>query len=95
MKLKIIEKIAKEHPFNSRSWNYQKVIRYLLGDENNRIIEAMVIWHLKDGQIVEFILELSNMYNCPVGCQFCASGALKNAPYLLTVEDFWEQLILC
>ncbi len=92
MKLKIIEKIAKEHPFNSRSWNYQKVIRYLLGDENNRIIEAMVIWHLKDGQIVEFILELSNMYNCPVGCQFCASGALKNAPYLLTVEDFWEQI---
>lgn len=24
MKLKIVEKIAKEHPFNSRNWNYQK-----------------------------------------------------------------------
>ena len=75
MKLKIVEKIEKEHPFNSRNWNYQKIIRYLLSDENNRIIEAMVIWHIKDGKVVEFLLELSNMYNCPVGCQFCASGA--------------------
>lgn len=74
MKLKIVEKIVKEHPFNSRNWNYQKVIRYLLSDENNRIIESMVIWHIKDGTVVEFLLELSSMYNCPVGCQFCASG---------------------
>ena len=92
MKLKIIEKIAKEHPFNSRNWNYQKIIRYLLSDENNRIIEAMVIWHIKDGKVVEFLLELSNMYNCPVGCQFCASGALDKAPYLLKSEDFWTQI---
>jgi len=61
MKLKIVEKIAKEHPFNSRNWNYQKIIRYLLSDDNNRIIEAMVIWHIKDGKIVEFLLELSNI----------------------------------
>ena len=27
MKLKIVKKIAKEHPFNSRNWNYQKIIR--------------------------------------------------------------------
>lgn len=92
MKLKVVEKIAKEHPFNSRNWNYQKIIRYLLSDENNRIIEAMVIWHIKDGKIVEFLLELSNMYNCPVGCQFCASGALDKAPYVLKCEDFWEQI---
>ena len=92
MKLKIVKKIAKEHPFNSRNWNYQKIIRYLLSDENNRIIEAMVIWHIKDGTVVEFLLELSNMYNCPVGCQFCASGALDKAPYLLKSEDFWEQI---
>lgn len=92
MRLKIVEKIAKEHPFNSRNWNYQRIIRYLLGDENNRIIEAMVIWHIKDGKIVEFLLELSNMYNCPVGCQFCASGALEKTPYILNVEDFWEQV---
>ena len=52
MKLKIVKKIAKEHPFNSRNWNYQKIIRYLLSDENNRIIEAMVIWHIKDGTVV-------------------------------------------
>lgn len=52
----------------------------------------MVIWHIKDGHIVEFLLELSNMYNCPVGCQFCASGALDKAPYLLNSKDFWEQV---
>ncbi len=92
MKFKIVEKIKKEHPFNSRNWNYQKIIRYLLSDENDRIIEAMVIWHIKDGDVVEFLLELSNMYNCPVGCQFCASGALEKAPYLLQSEDFWEQV---
>lgn len=92
MRLKILEKVQKEHPFNSRNWNYQKIIRYLLSDENDRIIESMVIWHIKDGKIVEFILELSNMYNCPVGCQFCASGALDKAPYILACEDFWEQI---
>lgn len=92
MKLKILEKIAKEHPFNSRNWNYQKIIRYLLSDENDRIIEAMVIWHIKDGEVVEFLLELSNMYNCPVGCKFCASGALEKSTYLLSSEDFWEQV---
>lgn len=92
MSLRIIQKIEKEHPFNSRNWNYQKIIRYLLQDEENRIIESMVIWHIKDGNVVEFILELSNMYNCPVGCQFCASGALEKVPYFLTVEDYWEQI---
>ena len=92
MELKIVKKIVKEHPFNSRNWNYQKIIRYLLSDQNDRIIEAMVIWHIKDGKVVEFLLELSNMYNCPVGCQFCASGALDKAPYLLNSEDFWKQI---
>ena len=92
MKLKIVEKVEKEHPFISRSWNSQRVIRYLLQDNENRIIESMAIWHKKDGKIVEFLLELSNMYNCPVGCQFCASGALKKAPYMLKTEDYWEQV---
>ena len=92
MNFKIIDKIKKEHPFNSRNWNYQRIIRYLLNDENGRIIESMVIWHIKDGKIVEFLLELSNMYNCPVGCQFCASGALDKSPYLLKSEDFWQQV---
>lgn len=92
MKLKIIDKIEKEHPFNSRNWNYQKIIRYLLQDEENRIIESMVIWHIKDGSVVEFILELSNMYNCPVGCEFCASGALEKTPHSLKSEDYWKQI---
>ncbi len=92
MKLKILEKVEKEHPFISRSWNSQRVIRYLLQDEEDRIIESMAIWHKKDGKLVEFLLELSNMYNCPVGCQFCASGALEKAPYILSVEDYWEQV---
>lgn len=92
MKYNIIDKIKKEHPFISINWNYQKIIRYLLSDESGRIIESMVIWHMKDGKTVEFLLELSNMYNCPVGCQFCASGALDNSPYILKSEDFWEQI---
>lgn len=28
----------------------------------------------------------------PVGCQFCASGALEKVPYSLKVEDYWEQV---
>lgn len=89
---KIVGKVKKEHPFNSRSWNYQKIIRYLLEDEEGHIIESMVIWHIKDDQVVEFLLELSNMYNCPVGCKFCASGALEKTPYLLKVEDYLNQV---
>lgn len=92
MRFRKLETIKKEMPFNSRNWNYQKIIRYLLQDDNGRIIESMVIWHLKDNEVVEFILELSNMYNCNVGCQFCASGALDKSPSLLKYEDFFEQV---
>lgn len=92
MELKVLNKLEKEHPFHSRNWNYQKVIRYLLQDEEDRIIESMAIWHMKDGHVVEFILELSNMYNCPVGCQFCASGALEKTPYILNKKDYWDQV---
>ena len=78
MKLKIVKKIAKEHPFNSRNWNYQKIIRYLLSDENNRIIEAMVIWHIKDGTVVEFLCEKDELHPAGGRCKGCRNDRLLN-----------------
>lgn len=92
---KVVSKISKRIDFTSRSWNSEKIDRYLLQYDEKRIIECMTIIHLKDNKPVDITVELSNMYNCIVGCRFCASGSLPEHAFFLTAEDYMKQVETC
>ena len=92
---KRIEKVIK---YEARSWNNQLVHRYLLKYRKqgiDRIIECMTIIHYYDEKIRDLTVELSNMYNCIVGCRFCASGALPEATSFLEALEYVRQLNTC
>lgn len=91
----VVEKISKIIDYNSRSWNKEKIDRYLLKYDNKRIIECMTIVHLKDEIPIDLTVEISNMYNCIVGCRFCASGSLTENKVFLTAEDYMKQVKTC
>lgn len=93
--IKSIERVTK---FNARNWNNQLVHKYLLRYDKesiDRIIECMTIIHYKDEDVRDLTIELSNMYNCIVGCKFCASGALPESVYVLEPIDYVRQLNTC
>lgn len=94
----VIKKVEKVAEFNARSWNNQLVHKYLLRYDKHstdRIIECMSIFHYKDEHVRDLTIELSNMYNCIVGCKFCASGALPESVYVLEPIDYVRQLNTC
>lgn len=91
----IVEKISKLIDYNSRSWNKERIDRYLLKYDSERIIECMTIVHMKDTIPVDLTIEISNMYNCVVGCRFCASGSLPETNIFLTAEDYMKQVETC
>lgn len=91
----IVEKISKLINYNSRSWNKERIDRYLLKYDSERIIECMTIVHMKDTIPVDLTIEISNMYNCVVGCRFCASGSLPETNIFLTAEDYMKQVETC
>ena len=91
----VIEKISKLIDYNSRSWNKEKIDRYLLKYDDKRIIECMTIIHLKNDTPIDLTIEISNMYNCIVGCRFCASGSLPERTFFLTAEDYMKQVETC
>lgn len=92
------KRIDKVVQYDARSWNNQLVNKYLLElkeDSIDRIIECMTIIHYKDEAIRDLTIELSNMYNCVVGCRFCASGALPETTVFLDSLDYVRQLNTC
>ena len=91
----IVEKISKLIDYNSRSWNKERIDRYLLKYDSERIIECMTIVHMKDTIPVDLTIEISTMYNCVVGCRFCASGSLPETNIFLTAEDYMKQVETC
>ncbi len=94
----VIKKVERVADFSARSWNNQLVHKYLLRYDKNsadRIIECMSIFHYKDENVRDLTIELSNMYNCVVGCKFCASGALPESVYVLEPIDYIRQLNTC
>lgn len=91
----VVEKISKEIDYNSRNWNKEKIDRYLLKYDENRIIECMTIIHLQDKTPRDLTIEISNMYNCVVGCRFCASGSLPESKIFLSAEDYLAQVETC
>ena len=91
----VVEKISKNIDFNSKNWNKEKIDKYLLKYDDKRIIESMVIIHLKDDSPKDLTIEISSMYNCVVGCIFCASGSLPESKVFLTAEDYLKQVETC
>lgn len=92
---KRIEKVIR---YKARNWNNQLVHKYLLNykkDGIDRIIECMTIIHYRDENIRDLTIELSNMYNCVVGCRFCASAALPETTCFLDAMDYVRQLNTC
>ena len=94
-KFEVIEKISKNIDYNSRNWNKEKIDRYLLKYDDKRIIESMTIIHLQDEIPKDLTIEISNMYNCVVGCRFCASGSLPESKVFLSAEDYLKQVETC
>lgn len=94
-KFEVVKKISKQIDFNSRSWNKEKIDKYLLKYDEKRIIESMLIVHLQDNEPRDLTIEVSNMYNCIVGCRFCASGSLKETTAILMAEDYLKQVETC
>ena len=94
-KFEVVEKISKSIDFNSRNWNKERIDKYLLKYDDKRIIESMVIIHLKDDIPRDLTIEISNMYNCVVGCIFCASGSLPESQIFLTADDYLKQVETC
>lgn len=91
-------RIEKVITYKARNWNNQLVHKYLLNfrkDGIDRVIECMTIIHYQDEIIRDLTIELSNMYNCVVGCRFCASGALPEATCYLEPLDYVRQLNTC
>ena len=91
-KFEVIEKLVTDIDFKFEYGNKEKIYRYLFSYDNNRIIESMVIVHLLDDTPVDLTVEISNMYNCVVGCRFCASGSLPESNLFLSAEDYLMQV---
>lgn len=91
----IIKVFQRTMDYSSRSWNRQSVRKYLLDYDGERIIECMLIIHYLNQNVHDLTIELSNMYNCVVGCRFCASGNLKKPVMKLRKEDYIAQINTC
>lgn len=91
-KFDVIEKIVADIDFKSEYGNKEKIYRYLFSYDENRIIECMAIVHLLDETPADLSVEISNMYNCVVGCRFCASGSLPEKKLFLLAEDYLMQV---
>lgn len=79
-------------PFTARSWNNQKVQKHILHYNSQKKIECMGIFHYKDTELIDYTVELSNMVGCPIGCKFCASGALPYSNEKLSKLDYIKQM---
>lgn len=91
-KFEVVEKLVTDIDFKFEYGNKEKIYRYLFSYDNNRIIESMVIVHLLDDTPVGLTVEIGNMYNCVVGCRFCASGSLPESNLFLSAEDYLMQV---
>lgn len=92
---RIINVFKKKTKYFARSWDEQIVYKFLLDYDRERIIECMLIFHYNNHNIHDVTIEISNMYNCIVGCKFCASGNLKNTVFILEKEDYIAQINTC
>lgn len=93
-KFEIKQTVRKRITFNARSWNNQLAVKHILRTTKNLILEAMLLFHYADDNLKDVTVEISNMYGCPVGCIFCASGNIKPNK-LLSAADYVAQVNSC
>lgn len=94
----VAKSIRRTSHFRARNWDNQIVDKYLLYYPNRKskeIIECMTLIHYCGAKVRDLTIEISNMYNCMVKCQFCASGALPGAVQYLEALDYVKQLNTC
>lgn len=94
----MVKSIERSIHFNSRNWDNQIVHKYLLhypDKSSQAVIECMTLLHYSGSQVRDLTVELSNMYNCVVGCRFCASAALPGKVQYLEALDYVKQLNTC
>ncbi len=98
IKMDVEKKIEKIIRFSARSWNNEVATKYLLRyrvNEKDHVLECMSIIHYFNNEVKDLTIELSNMYNCVVGCTFCSSAALPESVVYLTPLDYVRQLNTC
>lgn len=98
IKMDVEKKIEKIIKFNARSWNNEIATKYLLRyrvNEKDHVLECMSIIHFLNDEVNDLTIELSNMYNCVVGCSFCSSAALPESVVYLSPLDYVRQLNTC
>lgn len=94
----VIRRVDNVTRFTSRSWDNQLVNKFLMSYKKSgkeRILEAQVIIHYKGEETKDLTIEISNMYNCVVGCRFCASAALPETVEYLDPIDYVRQINTC
>lgn len=94
----VAKSIKRTSCFHARNWDNQIIDKYLLNypkRKSKEIIECMTLIHYCGAKVRDLTIEISNMYNCVVKCQFCASGALPGAVQYLEALDYVKQLNTC
>lgn len=94
----VVKRVNNVTRFTSRNWDNQLVNKFLMSYKKNgkdRILEAQVIIHYKGEETKDLTIEISNMYNCVVGCRFCASAALPETVEYLEPIDYVRQINTC
>lgn len=79
-KLILKDKFQRIGKYHSRSWKYEKAIKYVFvyGDY---AIEAGCYTHYLENDFnnpVKSVIELSTSYGCPFRCKYCASSTIKS-----------------
>ena len=93
-KFEIEQTIRKKIFFNARSWDNQLAVKHTLRTSKNLVLEAMLLFHYAGEKLRDVTVEISNMYGCPIGCIFCASGGIKPNK-LLGAMDYVAQVNTC
>ncbi len=94
----VVKRVDTVCRFSSRNWDNQLVNKYLMSYKKSgkdRILEAQIIIHYKGEETKDLTIEISNMYNCVVGCRFCASAALPETVEYLDPIDYVRQINTC
>ena len=90
---------TREDEYQSRYFDYQRAYRYRAVLQDDSKIECTAYLHFLKGQPTTLAIDVSTMVGCPVGCRFCAAGAIKferpltnsemsdQAEYLISIFD--------
>lgn len=83
------------YPYAGKGWDSQQAMRLVLAVRRiGQTVETSVFEQQQQGKPIKLAVEVSSMFGCPVGCQFCASGQLRPVHYLNSREITDQALLL-